>query len=211
MYVSATTCSSFTLSGPPSSLKSTLAELAKLPGVFSTELSLSAPYHAEHLPLPDIDAILGEHEAWDMAVSSQSRFMSSHSGVLVEGIETLRDLLRHALIDVFKRPLNVQVVAESLKLLARDGKLNLVTIGPCNVGRSFKEALAPIQIQHIGTGTFCELGTTSSGANPDAIAVIGMAGRFPGADSLEEFWSILEKGIDTCKKVRPLQDTLCQA
>ncbi len=29
------------------------------------------------------------------------------------------------------------------------------------------------------------------------IAVIGLAGRFPGADTIEEFWSILEKGKET--------------
>ncbi|MFF3329610.1 SDR family NAD(P)-dependent oxidoreductase [Streptomyces sp. NPDC002888] len=30
----------------------------------------------------------------------------------------------------------------------------------------------------------------------DPIAVVGMAGRFPGADSVEEFWSLLEEGRD---------------
>lgn len=31
----------------------------------------------------------------------------------------------------------------------------------------------------------------------DDIAVIGLAGRFPGADTIEEFWSILENGKET--------------
>ena len=30
----------------------------------------------------------------------------------------------------------------------------------------------------------------------DSIAIIGMSGRFPGADSVEEFWSIIEHGIN---------------
>lgn len=34
------------------------------------------------------------------------------------------------------------------------------------------------------------------GATADPIAIVGMAGRFPGADSVEEFWSLLEEGRD---------------
>ena len=31
---------------------------------------------------------------------------------------------------------------------------------------------------------------------PDAIAIIGMAGRFPGARNLEEFWENLKNGVE---------------
>jgi hypothetical protein len=29
---------------------------------------------------------------------------------------------------------------------------------------------------------------------PHAIAIVGMAGRFPGADSLEELWEVIAEG-----------------
>lgn len=31
-------------------------------------------------------------------------------------------------------------------------------------------------------------------ADDDAIAIIGVGGRFPGANDLEEFWRVLENG-----------------
>ncbi|PWN50156.1 ketoacyl-synt-domain-containing protein [Violaceomyces palustris] len=38
--------------------------------------------------------------------------------------------------------------------------------------------------------------------NPsEQVAIIGMACRLPGADSLEEFWELLERGDDMCRKV----------
>ncbi|MDG6109127.1 type I polyketide synthase [Dactylosporangium aurantiacum] len=40
-----------------------------------------------------------------------------------------------------------------------------------------------------------------SGAEP--IAVVGMAGRFPGADSVEEFWALLRDGRDAVGDVPP--------
>ncbi|WP_027487387.1 type I polyketide synthase [Allorhizobium undicola] len=39
------------------------------------------------------------------------------------------------------------------------------------------------------------------GAGREPIAIIGMAGRFPGADTLEEFWQVLAEGRDTVGKV----------
>ena len=43
---------------------------------------------------------------------------------------------------------------------------------------------------------------------PEAIAVIGMAGRFPGARSPDEFWENLIAGKDGVEPVKPLFDGL---
>ncbi|HBF31004.1 SDR family NAD(P)-dependent oxidoreductase, partial [Rhizobium sp.] len=37
----------------------------------------------------------------------------------------------------------------------------------------------------------------------EPIAIIGMAGRFPGADTLDEFWQVLKEGRDTVGRVPP--------
>ncbi|MGX1250463.1 acyl transferase domain-containing protein/acyl carrier protein [Streptomyces ambofaciens] len=49
--------------------------------------------------------------------------------------------------------------------------------------------------------TALDTGAAAQGADsatpaPEPVAVVGMAGRFPGADSVEEFWSLLEDGRD---------------
>ena len=41
-----------------------------------------------------------------------------------------------------------------------------------------------------------------------AIAVVGMSGRFPGADNLEDFWNILERGQDLCREVLIYESSL---
>ncbi|MYK62308.1 MAG: SDR family NAD(P)-dependent oxidoreductase, partial [Chloroflexi bacterium] len=38
--------------------------------------------------------------------------------------------------------------------------------------------------------------TVDSQRNEDGIAIVGMAGRFPGADNLSQFWEMLESGTD---------------
>ena len=37
-----------------------------------------------------------------------------------------------------------------------------------------------------------------------AIAVIGMAGRFPGAPTLDEFWDNLRRGVESITHFRPM-------
>src|SRR5262245_54244932 len=37
-------------------------------------------------------------------------------------------------------------------------------------------------------------------ASVDGIAIIGMAGRFPGADSLEQFWRNLASGVESISR-----------
>lgn len=44
-----------------------------------------------------------------------------------------------------------------------------------------------------------------TGDGPMKIAVIGMAGRFPGADTIEQFWKNLEAGIDSVRKISPTE------
>ncbi|MEZ4867749.1 MAG: type I polyketide synthase [Caldilineaceae bacterium] len=39
--------------------------------------------------------------------------------------------------------------------------------------------------------------------NADPIAIIGMSGRFPGADSLDDYWQLLANGVDAIRETPP--------
>ena len=49
----------------------------------------------------------------------------------------------------------------------------------------------------------------SEGLGPNAIAVIGMAGRFPGADSVTQFWDNLRAGKESIETLS--EETLAAA
>ena len=42
--------------------------------------------------------------------------------------------------------------------------------------------------------------TTNTNVDPDGVAVIGMAGRFPGANNIEEFWRNLAAGVESISR-----------
>jgi len=46
---------------------------------------------------------------------------------------------------------------------------------------------------------------------PEAVAIIGMSGRFPGAANVEEFWRNLEKGVSSIKTFRLEELEFCHS
>ncbi|MER9121207.1 amino acid adenylation domain-containing protein [Mesorhizobium sp. M0954] len=54
---------------------------------------------------------------------------------------------------------------------------------------------------HSAGGLKSTIGSTGSGSEPkqdrDAVAIIGMAGRFPGAENVDQFWNNLVDGIES--------------
>ena len=44
-------------------------------------------------------------------------------------------------------------------------------------------------------------GKKSQRENANKIAVIGMAGQFPGADNVDQFWDNLKRGVNSIKEV----------
>lgn len=57
--------------------------------------------------------------------------------------------------------------------------------------------LASILEENIHKEDFFEFKKTDDATTSSDIAIIGMAGRFPGADSIEELWEILKEGKET--------------
>jgi acyl transferase domain-containing protein len=45
--------------------------------------------------------------------------------------------------------------------------------------------------------------TLDQNAQLDGVAIIGIAGRFPGARNVAEFWRVLQAGLETITRFEP--------
>ncbi|MEM8502457.1 MAG: SDR family NAD(P)-dependent oxidoreductase [Cyanobacteria bacterium P01_D01_bin.1] len=79
-------------------------------------------------------------------------------------------------VSLFQYP-TVTAIAAHLKAASSDAPLDAPSLDP--------------------RGTFGSRRRQGSDAQPPDIAVIGMAGRFPGAPNLETFWQNLKEGVDS--------------
>lgn len=79
------------------------------------------------------------------------------------------------------------------------------SVGPSNALNTISAALR--SVTRLKVNTMKQLGVLDPIINAprssSKIAIVGMAGRFPNADDLEGFWSLLEQGLDVHRRIPP--------
>jgi naphtho-gamma-pyrone polyketide synthase len=201
VYVSAIGDRSASISGPPSIIASLLEQETELASYVSKKLGINAAFHAEHLSLPDVTAILGTSACLDEPLRPNCKIMSTSSGAVLQAT-TLRDALQTAAIDILRLPLRLDLVLNSLKAEAKDHQVHISSFGPCGFTKSVQQALTKDGVDVSVDEEVLPEGLPSTPSSDELIAVVGMAGRFPEGDTLDEFWDVIRSGRDVHKRVR---------
>lgn len=219
-FVSAHALHGITVTGPPSSLaKLTASEEFK--NVKYKDIPIFAPYHAKHLfSQEDVREALGQLPESDLISTSNVPVLSASTGRALEA-SNFRSLLKAAVEGILLEEINwsqilagIQITFEGFKnpqlrvlpfgtaadQLIQSG-LKQTTLGsslpapPSGSKPSFKQepSFSPSPPE-----------ATSVPGKRSKIAIVGMSGRFPGANSTEAFWDLLREGLDVHKEVPPL-------
>ena len=148
----------------------------------------------------NFNSIISEQKA--VSVPSQKNKISGLAGDLIEIWSELLPGVEIKIEDSF-----FEMGADSLVLMQALGSINERVDTQITVVDLFKYPTISALTQALETGKSTVATEKAKsrlkliedlGANrDDAIAVIGMAGRFPGADSVEEFWENLLRGEDS--------------
>ncbi|RAL65830.1 hypothetical protein DID88_005493 [Monilinia fructigena] len=200
VFISASTENSFTITAPPSVLTEFI-ESGILKSAKHASLPLGAAFHAPHLPTPGIHAIVQIGSLPYSAHIPKGSLVSTSTGKPYNSV-TFSDLLVEVIHDVLSRPMNLEIFAKCLAYIVGDSPASLVPVGPENCANYFKRKL-----QEFG----CQMNDPENHENlsrvpiiprySGSIAILGMAGRFPGGTTLESFWEVLENGCDLHKKI----------
>lgn len=219
-YVSATSHSSITISGPPTTLKQLFASVSLL-GTNRLEVPIHGPYHASHLhgrldaqqilrySDPRVSQVLDQYQ-------SRLSIMSTSTGIWFDKKTSVKEILTAVINDILKEPLRLNGVLDSCAktVIAADiTKCEIIPCGPSNAASSFVSALK--------SGTTAEVVFQKESFNPPSalrmnqsprtsrkpkLAIVGMAGRFPDAADAEKFWELLNAGLDVHREVRICRD-----
>lgn len=211
-YVSSISSTALTISGPPDVL-SKLREFENISGLEKATLPICSPRNASHLfDEEDVSTILAKASALALTRSLPSiPVLSCGTGRFLWASGS-RSLMHNAVHDVLCRPMLVEKAMEHLQSAFKANRPHEVLIAP--VGTNISETLqrrlssalqgsVPIRVQppppYKSDITRCgPLGKCK-------IAVVGMAGRFPGASSANELWSLLQRRVDMCREVPALR------
>lgn len=174
-----------------------------------------APFHASHLYTEaDIFQIT---EGLGLSGSSERvekiPFLSSRGNMVQE--PDFAALLRAAVDAIMAQPMQFPALLSTLQGLIEEVKPSSLNVLPIATTAdrliSKQPALKALMHQPAGPITQVSSGISSEGLPPPKnpktakLAIIGMAGRFPGANSTEAFWDVLYQGLDMHKPVPPLR------
>ncbi len=215
-YVSASTSSSITISGPPTTLKQ-FFETSKIFTKDHLALPVYGPYHAQHLHKGiEAKSFLRSPNTKTSHILTTYRLalplISTSNGQFFDEKLEAPALLTGVIENIMKRPLHLEKVVDGCKNLANGlSKYNMVSFGPNSAESMIMKALesetnATVEIREAFPTKIPE-GLTAYGDAPRTsrrpkLAVVGMAGRFPNAADHEKFWDLLEAGLDVHKRVR---------
>lgn len=189
--------SAITISGPPSSLDSFLSS-EPVKNLITIPLPITAAFHADHL-LFESERIIPPGSAPKNLHPGCRRIISPHSGSPYD-FQNQAELNSAIIDDIMKNPINNILTQESLLSILDDKSVMITPFGSNNTTKRLTKCLkdANINLEVTSSQETTKLCNSSAGGD---IAIVGMAGRFPGAESLEEFWKVLESGLDLHREV----------
>ena len=199
-----------TISGPPRSLHQ-LTSSTYFKDLRFQSIPIHGPYHAPHLHTQDdVDEIvesLGPQITKDRP--NQIPYLAS-TGATVESGDYYT-LLKEAVSQILLQPIRWNGVLDELQIcLQKLGptSFNVVPIGT-RADQLIYAALKQTSLRELLPSTLAPSKPSLSGApSEDAtqarhgkskLAIIGMSGRYPGAQDNEAFWDLLYQGLDAHK------------
>lgn len=212
-WVSALGNVNVTVAGPPSSLDLvgehllSLGDSAKAPAL--RRLPIYAPYHTTHLfPREQTDAVLWQSPPLESFLGSatQRKMLIGGSDAYPGGEGAAGEFLADVLFEALAKPIDWEALRRSCKeAIAGDAAVRwrVRTFGPDLQGRSLAAGLQKMGCGNVEfDGEFGKMEEGEGEGSSVPIAIIGMAGRFPSANSPDEFWDLLKRRADVVREVR---------
>jgi acyl transferase domain-containing protein/acyl carrier protein len=127
--------------------------------------------------------------------------MLAPGGTTQDCSRTLGDIITEAIHNILQQPLDFVGLVENLQLKAHDMDVQLTSFGPAHVNM-LARALSLSKIERFGSTTaLSQVPLSNKGDYRDAIAIVGMACRVPGAQNVDELWELLMKEKDMHRQV----------
>ncbi len=190
-----------TLMGAPSSIAALMEFSKELEQAPKVKADTNGAVHTEYMPKFDIDMVLGDSPLLDTPITSKARIISP-SSCKPYAHDNLRSLLSEVLVDIASNILRINDTAEeSISGLVVERPVSLTVAGPTSHLTAVKRVLQTKGLKYdMNEHRSSDDGRVSRGGS-DLIAIVGMAGRFPGSETIDGFFEDLLEGKTQLKKV----------
>ncbi|KAG8156824.1 hypothetical protein KVR01_013237 [Diaporthe batatas] len=195
-----------TVIGPPSVLQLVLHQCSAIKGLAKNPLEIKAAQHTLDISTAERDSMVGSDPATlhrqPSGQNHQLWGMDDPAAVYANWGEMLKDIC----MQVLSRPLDITKVVDGLKSkldgvgsvrILQPGTVCSHTLYVANMlKKSGIDVAIPSQTSFLGAD-----GAPATGIKPGRIAIVGMSGRGPGSDNVEEFWDLIMSKKDLCSEI----------
>ncbi|KAL8910261.1 MAG: hypothetical protein Q9171_004425 [Xanthocarpia ochracea] len=186
-----------TIIGPPSVLELCLNQCPAVRSLAKNPLNIHALQHHVKVSPADMDYIVGNSALLDTPILHGFRIWGMDD---FEATYTnWGDLLRAVVLQILSLPLDITKVLGQLSAKICSRHLDVRVIGPSShipfIANALKAGGSTVSFQHDKSLEEVQL------PGRGQIAIVGMAGRGPGSDNLEEFWDIIMSKQDLCEEI----------
>ncbi|KAF2639737.1 ketoacyl-synt-domain-containing protein [Massarina eburnea CBS 473.64] len=180
-----------TLMGAPSSLGRLMEFSKELEDAPKMKTETNGAVHTEFMPTYDLDKVLGNSPLLDTPITSKARIHSPASCTPYSHT-TLRSLLSEILPDIAHRILRIDDTSEAcISDIVGQRPVTVTVAGPTGHLPAVEKVLKNKNIQYqIKQHRTPSTDSVSRGGS-DMIAIVGMAARLPGSDTVEAFFETL--------------------
>lgn len=193
-----------TIIGPPSVLSLIIEQCPAVRGLAKNPLSIKALQHTLNISSAEIDYMIGNNSDFlDRPLSSPNHNLWGVDDNTAT-YSSWGDLLRVVCWQVLARPLDLTGVMGKIKSrLDRVSSIRVIQVGPSGhapyLASVLKEPGRAISIQD--QHALLQGNETDASLMAGRIAIVGMAGRGPGSDNVDEFWDVIMSKKDLCTEV----------
>lgn len=164
-----------------------------------------------NLPELDPDLVLGSSPLLNTPITTKATFISPYTCKL-RTASTLAELLRDVILDVTQKMLRLSDAIDAALITLGDRVVRVTSVGYTPHLLPVQKALQfngiPFRVTEANKQPPQPTVPTRSGSNQ--IAIVGMAGRFPGSETVEDYWQSLLDEKRFVKEVLLIQSaTVC--
>lgn len=105
------------------------------------------------------------------------------------------------MLDILREPLSWSTTTRAIASKLTNQDAVLISVGPVRAADSLRKEMINMGVKTFDSFDLQALPESQSPNISGDIAIVGVAGRMPGGETLEAIWKTLEEGKDLHKKV----------
>lgn len=194
-----------TVSGRPDALLALSKRLPAVVAVYKTALDAlyNAPIHNHGIRTQILSDVASRGITFPTYSDITVPIRSTHTGEVISNINGFSSLLEIVVDMVVTQPVNWDLtVANVRRSLPPDCVSTFLSFGPgLELTRSMESLFDPGQVFICDATTSKSAGHRRSKSAQQAIAIVGMGLKMPGASSVSDLWKTLEQGLNSITEV----------